>query len=249
MFPAIAPSLLVILLTLPTPALAQTPTKYQELKTWCVLRAKEGPREETPASAAFDARHAGMQPYCNAMMAWGRSALTTDKQETQTMMGVVISESTSAIANLDSNHPLLAEVYTLRGKAREMMGKYGEAEADLRLATQLDQKHGDAHAALVRLYLETKRKDKGLAALKAGLAAAPEHKVLARLAQQYKVAIPKPAARPEPAATPVSPPAATTEQPSTTAPPAKEAIGSSANPWCRFCPDRPAEEVKQEAKP
>lgn len=255
---------LTLLLTatcLPAPALAASQADYQALKLWCIERDKwsaGGRKWDFPNRDEYTHFH----HYCSAVNALNKAIVATSKKDLTFQLGEVMNNTGYVISHVAPDHPLLAEVYALRGKAGIVGHNNVGAEMELLQALRRDPKHVDAIATLAQLYADTGRKDKAVETVRTGLASAPGYRSLRRLGKELGLQLPpveeKPseaAARPpqtpimkkaEPASPPVhsagvkqgdpvKPP-----QPGVDIPAAETKVGSPKNPWCRFCPDTPA---------
>lgn len=150
-----------------------------------------------------------------------------------------------SVGKLPPDFPLMPEIYMYRGSTYNLMGRNGEAVADLRKAIGLDPKLTKAYNELADLY-ETKlsQRDKALEIITEGLRHNPDVKSMQRRYTRLggKLPYPEPI-EPTPAveaeaAKPEEPPLAAPAEKTVTEPDSdKPKIGSPTNPWCRFCPD------------
>lgn len=159
--------------------------------------------------------------------------------------------------------PLRADIYLHRGRTFKLMGQQGSAVSDFKQALTIDPKLTKAYLELMNIYANSKQKQKALETSVAGLKQIPDAKSLQRryLELGGKLPFPQPDPMPPvaeipktdtaPESTPTSPevktdpatpgapdPAALANPPTEQKPdePAKPALGSPNNPYCRFCP-------------
>lgn len=168
------------------------------------------------------------------------------------------------VTHAKPDYALMPDVYLQRGITYSLQKKTGEALNDLQKAIELNPKMFRAYIALADLYEDVKQPDKALAAVTEGLRHAPGSKALQRRYKElggkqpfptpYAAPEPKPEAKPEDAETPATKPEdgldpaairakreAEPKQPSSTpAATPSTPIGSSRNPWCRFCAEEDA---------
>lgn len=147
-----------------------------------------------------------------------------------------------------------SDLYYNRGKVLRLQGKDGVALADLEKALELNPGMPVASIELASLYRKAGKKDVALGVLKSALEKLPEHKGLRRNYQEMggnlaaipekRPAITAPAAdkSDEVQAEPVSPKSADPVPPTPSV--SEQKIGNRTNPWCRFCPDPPADSNK-----
>ncbi len=178
--PAILIPLLLALL--PTdPAFAGSQAEYQALQQWCVGRDKwtaEGRRTDYPNPAEYLHFH----HYCAALNAMNRLYSTIDARKQQYQASLVVGETGYVISHVPETHPLMPEVFALRGRALALIKQNSQAETNLVKALQLDSRHVGAYSSLGNLYLDSGRKAKATETAKAGLAVEPQNKSLRRLA-------------------------------------------------------------------
>jgi tetratricopeptide (TPR) repeat protein len=159
-------------------------------------------------------------------------------------------------------YSLMPDVYMNRGVALSKLGRDGEAIVDFQKAIELNPKLPRAYAMVGDYYAERKLTNRALAAITEGLKQAPDSKMLQRryLELGGKKPFPEPYAPPASEQldtaqhgsqtspnqtkgtadttkeTTVQPEVKAAETDPTTSPPTQP-IGTSSNPWCRFCPD------------
>ncbi len=286
---SLAPLLLSCLL--PAQGIAGTQAEYQALQQWCLGRDKwtaEGRHYDYPNPEHYLHFH----HYCAAMNAMNRLYSTVESKQQQYQAGLVVGETGYVISHAAESHPLMSEVYALRGKALALIKQTGKAESSLMKALQLDPGHIGAYATLGNLYLDTRRKAKAIETAKAGLAVDPQSKPLRRLASKLAIKleeIKSGEARAESAAPQDHPGAAGDKSrkdasksqaepaPSAAVPPSASSsvssekqvietptrleeksadrestpakVGSSKNPWCRFCPEPNEQSAPPAQKP
>lgn len=168
------------------------------------------------------------------------------------------------VAHAKPEFSLMPDVYLHRGLVLSLMSRDVEAIKDLQKALSLNPKTSKAYLTLANIYVKLKQESQALTIVTEGLRQAPRSKALQRRYDELggKKPYPEPYTPPEtkpemvqePPKTPDDPmtPAAirakresdvqgsttSTEvspvaAPTTTPEPAK--IGTSRNPWCRFC--------------
>lgn len=171
-----------LLCCLPTaPVIAGTQAEYQALQQWCVGRDKwtaEGKHTDYPNPPEYFHFH----HYCAAMNAMNKLYSMIDARKQQYQAGLVVGETGYVLTHVAENHPLMPEVYALRGRALALIKQTGQAETNLMKALQLDPRHVGAYSSLGNLYLDSGRKAKAIESAKAGLTADPQNKSLRRLA-------------------------------------------------------------------
>jgi len=248
-------ALLLALAGLPILAQAGTQAEYQALNTWCIGQiagksSAEKANQTTMAAAPRDS--AGFAQYCEAyrvvMGMYGMSGAG----HKSILLATVQNHLHYLIDSVPVDHYLLPEVYALRGRALYLNNQHAEAETALRKALQLDPRHAPVYATLADVYLDSKRKPMAQEAVRKGLALDPDSKSLKRLARALGIKVPaKPAnAAPNIPEAPAKAPALEAgadkpaekveKAPPATTPTTPMAIGSTTNPWCRFCTDTPA---------
>jgi tetratricopeptide (TPR) repeat protein len=254
------------------PAFANKQLQYQGLQQWCMLYLDSNKKRnsglhgtlkiEVPAGYLSGVGH-----YCAAMNAYQKLQSTSDQNQRRHLLGSVIGETGYVVRNNAENHPHMAELYALRGRAHLFLKQHAKAEENLHKAFQLDPGHIDVYANLGNLYLNTARKTKASEITQSGLALDPQHRALRRLAG--KLGINLAAVNPHsqnlksthPA--PLSASVSTSSQSSTEVKPSESVviqtndnvrdavkpsknsdslpshIDMPRNPWCRFCSDIP----------
>lgn len=241
-------------------AQAGTQGEYQALRSWCVERNKH--KDDLAWQSANNPKnYFHFQHFCSAMRAMDKMYSARNRQEVQYSVSLVQQELGYVITHVPVEHSLMPEVYALRGKAEFFGNAISKAEVSLVRALQLDPNHVGAHITLVDLYIDTKRKDKAIEAIRAAIAVAPEHKGVRHKAKELGVDVPEivaqekkledapaqpekpvistvPKVEAEPTvATPqpaMAPAENETEKASTQG--AQQTKGGTANnPWCRFC--------------
>lgn len=164
------------------------------------------------------------------------------------------------LSKVPANDPWVPNAYLQIGLAKQLQGKQGEALSAIYKALQLNPRLLEAYLAMANLYADLNDKKKALEIVTEGLRHVPDSQALQKRYQRLGGALPYPtpyeqrAAQgkaadiaqgkteaPVPqaaAAMDTNKPADATEQKETRVPPA---VGSSTNPWCRFCADVPAD--------
>jgi tetratricopeptide (TPR) repeat protein len=170
----------------PAPLFAGTQAEYQALQQWCIGRDKwtaEGRKTDYPNPNEYVHFH----HYCAAMNAMDRLYATLDPIKQRYEASLVGGETGYVISHAPESHPLMSEVYALRGRAQALIKQTAQAEVSLLKALQLDPRHVAAYLSLGNLYLATNRKEKAAEAIKLGLAIDPQHKSLRRLAAKLDI--------------------------------------------------------------
>jgi tetratricopeptide (TPR) repeat protein len=259
-------SALIIFTSLrPGPSLAGTQAEYQAIQQWCIGREKwsaEGSKTDYPHPQEYFHFH----HYCYAINYVNKLYSTVDPGKRRYLAQLVVGDTGYVISHVPEDHFLMPEVYALRGRGLLLAKQMPQAESSLLKALALDSRHLGAHLSLGALYLESKRKEKAIETVKAGLTIDPQHKGLRRLAGELGIKLeelkPSPAPQ-QPATAPATPQSAGAHTPPTATPAQKPAlgevdkpptktdvspkttetappnVGSPTNPWCRFCPETP----------
>ncbi len=170
----------------PAPAVAGSQAEYQALQSWCVGRDKwtaEGRHTDYPNPPEYLHFH----HYCAAMNAMNRLYSTIDARKQQYQASLVVGETGYVISHVAETHPLMPEVFALRGRALALIKQNGQAETNLMKALQLDARHVGAYSSLGNLYLDSGRKARAIEMAKAGLAVEPQNKSLRRLAGKLAI--------------------------------------------------------------
>ena len=157
-----------------------------------------------------------------------------------------------SVAKLPPDFVLMPEIYMYRGITFSLMGRVGEAVADLQKATGMDPKLVKAYNELADLYEgKLSQPGKALEIVTKGLRYNPDIQSLQRRYTRLggKLPYPESVSRPSPvvaetppalpqgAAVEVAPAAAPAEKTGVAPDTEKLKIGSPTNPYCRFCPD------------
>lgn len=153
-----------------------------------------------------------------------------------------------SITKLPPDFPLMPEIHMYRGITHALMGRAGEATADLQKAIRMNPRLVRAYNELADLYENRLRqRDKALETIVEGLRHNPDIPSLQRRYTRLggKLPYPEPLAPPAPAVaeTPAAPAQAAPQEaaPAAAADTVQDAekpkIGSPKNPYCRFCPD------------
>lgn len=245
----------------PSAAQAGTQSEYKALRNYCfaVARWQSGGNRGAPPTKGNLTDVAQFSPYCATVLGMDKLYIPRNQAEKQTVLAKIESDMSFLISQLPGDHYLLPEVHAQLGKALYLANDYAAAETNLLKALSLDPGHAPVYVTLAELYRSTKRKDKAVEAVRAGLALSPEITSLRRIARELGITVnktPPPAKTPAPKAmaetevkaTPPTPIEANAGRAKTEAtptpategalpPPADSGeIGRPGNPWCRFCP-------------
>lgn len=157
-----------------------------------------------------------------------------------------------SVGKLPPDFALMPEIHMYRGITYGLMGRQGEAVADLQKAIGMNPKLVRAYNELADLYEgKLSQPGKALEIVTEGLRHNPDVKSMQRRYTRLggKLPYPEPLSRPEPAsaappaapaqgAAPAAAPVAAPVEKADAAPDSeKPKIGSPTNPYCRFCPD------------
>jgi tetratricopeptide (TPR) repeat protein len=262
-------ALLVLVNLHSAPAFANKQLQYQGLQQWCMLYLDSNRKRTSGLHGALKIEVpagylSGVGHYCAAMNAYQKLQSTSDQNQRRHLLGTVIGETGYVVRNNAENHPHMAELYALRGRAHLFLKQHAKAEENLHKAFQLDPGHIDVYANLGNLYLNTARKTKASEITQTGLALDPQHRALRRLAgklginlaavnphsQNLKSTQPALLSAPTSASTEVKPAESVVIQtddklrdevrdvvkPSINSDSLPSHIDTPRNPWCRFCP-------------
>lgn len=139
-----------------------------------------------------------------------------------------------------------AELYSDRGEVFKLMGKRGEAAKDFNQAISINSRIVKPYLQLAELYVADKSAKRALEAVAEGLRHIPDSTALQRRYLELggrkpfpdpiaaKVGDPLPA-QPEPASSPEVAAVESKQEPAAQAE-SSPAIGTTSNPYCRFCP-------------
>jgi len=181
-------------------------------------------------------------------------------RERQYALQTALGDFNYSVNKLPPDFVLMPEIFMYRGITLGLMGRVGEARADLQRAIDRDPRLVRAYNALADLYEDRlSQPRKALEVVTEGLRHNPDTRSLQRRYTRLggKLPFPEPIARPAP--TPAEAPPATAQSPAAEAAPVAAAvptpvtapadrpaaalaaerprIGSPTNPHCRFCPD------------
>lgn len=240
----------------PSAAQAGTQSEYKALRNYCFAVAgwQSGGNRGAPPSKGDLTDIARFTPYCATVLGMSKLYIPRNQAEKQVVLAKIENDMGFLISQLPGDHYLLPEVYAQLGKALYLADDYAAAETNLLKALSLDPGHAPVYVTLAELYRSTKRKDKAVEAVRAGLALSPEITGLRRIARELGISVDEtpPPAETEVEATPATPIEANagrakTEAAPTPAPEAAPSppavsveIGRPGNPWCRFCPSNEA---------
>jgi tetratricopeptide (TPR) repeat protein len=197
--------------------------------------------------------------YCFALNFINRYYRSRSAQEKNFNLNSAMNNLDYMITHADPGYSLMPEIYQNRGLVRALMGRHGEAVADMNKAIELNPHQVKAYNVLADHYGSTRQQQKALETIMEGLRYNPDVRSLQRRYTELggKLPYPEPI-QPGPvdasASSPKAealPPAAPVEAAPAEAPagigdaaptasqePAKDSkIGSPTNPYCRFCPD------------
>ncbi len=197
--------------------------------------------------------------YCFALNFINRYYRSRSAQEKNFNLNSAMNNLDYMITHADPGYSLMPEIYQNRGLVRALIGRHGEAVADMNKAIELNPHQVKAYNVLADHYGSTRQQQKALETIMEGLRYNPDVRSLQRRYTELggKLPYPEPI-QPGPvdasASSPKAealPPAAPVEAAPAEAPagigdaaptasqePAKDSkIGSPTNPYCRFCPD------------
>jgi tetratricopeptide (TPR) repeat protein len=187
--------------------------------------------------------------YCFALTAVNRYWGARTKQDRGFLMQRALNNFDYIINAAKPDFVLRADVYSDRGNLYKLMGKPGEAARDFNQALTINPRLVKPYLLLADLHVAGKSPKRALESVTEGLRHVPDSTALQRRYLELggkkpfpepivaKVAEPVPA-QPEVAADPVEAAAVESKQEPGPAPQteAAPAIGTSKNPYCRFCP-------------
>lgn len=236
-----------------------TPAEIAMLPPYC--DAKMGSR--SPEAVAYWRARLGhenwihMHHYCGGLASLNRYYRQTGAARAGSLRNA-LWEFNYVLEHTGPGFHMRSDLYYNRGKVLRLQGKDGAALVDLEKALELSPGMPLASIELASLYRKAGKKDQALGVLKSALEKSPEHKGLRRNYQEMggnlaaiaekPAAIAAPAAdKPDEArADPASPKSADPVSPTPSV--SEQKIGNQTNPWCRFCPDPPADPDKPKAE-
>lgn len=172
-----------------TYALAATEAEYQALRSWCVQRLQH--RNDAAWQAANNPqKYFHFHHYCNGMKWESVLIAPRDGQQRNNVVSEIVDQTSYVITHAEPTHPLLPEVYVLRGRAMHVGRRYAEAEADLLNALRIDSRHTRASSYLATLYLDTNRRLEAAEVVRAGLSRAPGDRRLRQMGKELKIELP-----------------------------------------------------------
>lgn len=242
-----------------------TDAEWERLPAFCMVKKRELAKTD-PNALQTGIGMIGPQFQNSHHFCWGLNFLyryynNPFSPKAKTSLASAKNEFDYMAEHLLENSSLAADVFLYRGTVNALMKNDSEAASDLRQAISRSPGMARAYLTLADFYSERKLRDKALETVTEGLRHAPESKGLKRRYKELggKLPYPEPIEAPaqaqaepdKPAASPAEPDkAATTPADSSTTAPATSAVdtavdkkpsteGTSANPYCRFCPDQP----------
>lgn len=157
-----------------------------------------------------------------------------------------------SVDHLPQQFPVMPEILYYRGLVHKLQGNVAGALADWQRSISLDGRYVKSIVDLADLYAgQMKKPDQALELVTQGLRDNPESKALQNRYTRYGGKLPYPAPRVPPPAErdkaesgvgagdkpSDTPQDRTVEKARPAAAPAAPVIGTSNNPWCRFCPE------------
>ena len=228
-----------------------SPAEMAALPPYCA--AKFGERANPELARTWRSSMGGdfihIHHYCAGLNFLNRSRSMPSSQ-TRDVLGAVVREFDYVLTHASPDFYLRGEILMNRGIALSMAKRKGEAVGNLLKAIELDPKQPRAYMALADLYAGQNNRSKALETATEGVRHNPDTKRLQRRYRELGGGMPYPDAI-EPAVSAQADPdqpstvtttptpvdgaakaAGTPEAPFVTPPP----IGTSKNPYCRFCP-------------
>lgn len=203
-------------------AVAGKQADYMGINAFCIDYLNTYRSDQRAQLPSFPNSFYGQTHYCLAVEAHNKLFSTTNPQQRRFLVQTVVGETSYILSHNQESHPLMPEVYALRGRAQMQGKQMPQAEGSLNKALQLDPSHVGAMHTLATLYMETNRKAKATETVKAGVAIDPGHKGLRRLARELGVKVEdprpgeagqeKPTSKTAPALEPTTPPPASVKQ-------------------------------------
>lgn len=188
-------------------------------------------------------------------------ASMNDKVRFKFNLGEALGGCNYHLAHQPETDPWHPTAYLQIGIIQQLLGNQVESLSSLNKALQLNPKLEQAYSEMANAYLKFNNKDSALKTITEGLRWLPDSNALKRRYQKLGGALPYPtphaqAIKPTQPATPeratskapdgagsAKPAASGATQTASGNPPGEvsppTAIGSSTNPWCRFCADTP----------
>ena len=257
----IIPALFALLLPIPSAMAAwlPNPSEMAALPAYCAAKFDE---RSNPESAKMWRSTMGdgflhIHHYC-AGLNFLNKARGMSSASTKDVLIATVREFDYVLSHADPAFYLRAEILMNRGIALSMLRRNGEAMGNLLKAIELDPRLPRAYMSLADLYAAQKNRSKALATVTEGLRHNPDTKSLQRRFTELGGKLPYPAAveavaapapqtpaaetPPEEIATPApvqqkpAEPAANLGTPSEAGPATPPPIGTTGNPYCRFCP-------------
>lgn len=169
-----------------------------------------------------------------------------------------------SVDHLPQQFPLMPEILYYRGLVHKLQGNVAGAMADWQKSISLNQRYVKSIVDLADLYAgEMKKPDQALALVTEGLRDNPDSKALRNRYARYggKLPYPEPRVPPQVGQEKAGSGAKADDKPADQAPdktaekvqpvaaPTAPVIGTTNNPWCRFCPESAPSKDPAPSKP
>lgn len=260
LYASVASFALLVTMNMPVLAGAETPAEIAMLPAYC--DAKMG--KKSPEAVSYWIATLGhenwihMHHYCGGLVDINRY-YRQNSYERKRSLSNAVWQFNYMLEHTNPSFFMRADFHYQRGKAQRLYEKDGAALGDFTKALELNPGMTAASIELASLYKKMGRKELALGVLKAALEKSPTHKGLRRNYQEMGGNLAEIAESTPPPVTPnpiTEEPATSGSNPSISmdAKPSSpvanapaisdQKIGNQTNPWCRFCPDPPAEPNK-----
>ena len=235
------------------PLLAGFEPDANELKSlpqYCTPRiVQSDPAGWAAGQAQFGEGWNHMHHYCYALNFVNRFYRARDAESKKDSLSQAISNLGYMLSHTSDSYFMRGQFMLDQGRAMILQGKKPQGLNVIQNALTLDPELEPGYRYIADYYKDMGKNGEALKWVSTGLKYAPQSRALQRRYKELggKEPFPEPITKPEAvvakvpqepsaandAANPVTPPAAGAETP----PPTVPKIGSSKNPYCRFCPD------------
>jgi tetratricopeptide (TPR) repeat protein len=232
------------------------------LPPYCAARFNEKSPEFASWRGILGEDFIHVHHYCAGLNFLSRARRQVLSQERKDTLSAAVRDMDYVLSHARPEFSLRAEILTNRAVALSMLGRDGEAAADLETAIRLNPRFAEAYRTLADLQAKLNQKQKALETVTVGLQHVPNDRGLQRRYDELggKKPYPTPVEATAPATVlerPASPKNMGAEAAAEGQPPAAKEAGDGVadravpaaapttqakktNPWCRFCPDEDA---------